>query len=42
VPNALGRMLSDPDKAKSGRVMHAMLQMTKLDIRQLRDAYDAA
>jgi len=42
VPNALGRMLSDPDPAKSGRVMQAMLQMKKLDLAQLQKAYDGA
>jgi predicted 3-demethylubiquinone-9 3-methyltransferase (glyoxalase superfamily) len=42
IPNTLGRMLSDPDAAKSSRVMHAMLQMEKLDLNQLRQAYDAS
>jgi predicted 3-demethylubiquinone-9 3-methyltransferase (glyoxalase superfamily) len=42
VPNALSRMLSDPDPAKSGRVMQAMLQMKKLDLSQLQKAYDGA
>ncbi|HEY7500624.1 MAG TPA: VOC family protein [Vicinamibacterales bacterium] len=42
VPNALGRMLSDPDAATSGRVMQAMLQMGKLDLKTLQDAYDGA
>ena len=36
VPNVLGELLSDP--AKSGRVMQAMLQMKKLDIKMLQDA----
>ena len=40
VPNALGRMLSDPDGAKSGRVMNAMLAMDKLDLARLRQAYE--
>jgi predicted 3-demethylubiquinone-9 3-methyltransferase (glyoxalase superfamily) len=40
VPNALGQMLSDSDPAKSGRVMSAMLQMEKLDLKRLREAYD--
>jgi predicted 3-demethylubiquinone-9 3-methyltransferase (glyoxalase superfamily) len=40
VPTALTRMLSDTDAAKSGRVMHAMLQMTKLDLKRLQEAYD--
>ena len=40
VPDALGRMLSDPDPAKSGRVMQAMLQMHKIDLPALLAAYD--
>jgi predicted 3-demethylubiquinone-9 3-methyltransferase (glyoxalase superfamily) len=40
VPNALGRMLSDKDAAKSTRVMNAMLQMEKLDVSVLQRAYD--
>jgi len=42
VPNALGRMLGDPDPAKSGRVTQAMLQMNKLDLDRLQRAYDGA
>jgi predicted 3-demethylubiquinone-9 3-methyltransferase (glyoxalase superfamily) len=42
VPNALGRMLSDPDGEKSGRVMNAMLAMDKLDLARLRQAYEGA
>ena len=41
VPPALGELLSDPDPAKSGRVMQAMLGMGKLDIAGLRAAHDA-
>lgn len=41
VPTALGRLMGDPDKAKSGRVMQAMLQMTKIDIAKLQTAYDS-
>jgi predicted 3-demethylubiquinone-9 3-methyltransferase (glyoxalase superfamily) len=40
VPTALPRMLSDKDAAKSGRVMNAMLQMNKLDLARLQQAYD--
>jgi predicted 3-demethylubiquinone-9 3-methyltransferase (glyoxalase superfamily) len=40
IPNALGRMLSDKDAAKSGRVMNAMLQMDKLDLNRLQQAFD--
>jgi predicted 3-demethylubiquinone-9 3-methyltransferase (glyoxalase superfamily) len=40
VPNALGRMLGDQDAAKSQRVMNAMLQMDKLDVKGLQQAYE--
>jgi predicted 3-demethylubiquinone-9 3-methyltransferase (glyoxalase superfamily) len=40
VPSILGKLLHDPDPAKSSRVMKAMLKMTKLDIHQLQSAYD--
>jgi predicted 3-demethylubiquinone-9 3-methyltransferase (glyoxalase superfamily) len=39
VPTVLLELLSDPDLVKSQRVMHAMLQMTKLDIAKLQAAY---
>ena len=39
VPSVLPEMLSDPDQAKSGRVMKAMLKMKKLDISELKRAY---
>lgn len=38
VPAILGKLLQDPDAAKSTRVMRAMMQMTKLDIRGLEQA----
>ena len=40
VPTALGVMLRDKDAEKSRRVMKAMLQMDKIDIKGLREAYD--
>jgi predicted 3-demethylubiquinone-9 3-methyltransferase (glyoxalase superfamily) len=40
VPTALGEMMSDPDKAKAGRTMQAMLKMKKLDIAELRRAFE--
>ncbi len=40
IPSALGKMLSDKDPAKAGRVMQAMLQMGKIDIQGLQKAYD--
>jgi predicted 3-demethylubiquinone-9 3-methyltransferase (glyoxalase superfamily) len=39
IPTALGRMLGDPDPVKSKRVMQAMLQMHKIDIATLEQAY---
>ena len=40
VPTVLAEMMSDPDKEKSGRAMEAMLQMKKLDIAELKRAYE--
>jgi len=40
VPTILGEMLSDKDAEKSKRVMKAMLQMSKIDIKTLRQAYE--
>ena len=39
VPAALGRMLQDKDAGKSKRVMKALLQMDKIDIKTLKQAY---
>jgi predicted 3-demethylubiquinone-9 3-methyltransferase (glyoxalase superfamily) len=39
VPTVLGEMMQDKDAEKSQRVMKAMLQMTKLDIERLKQAY---
>jgi len=38
IPSALGKLMSDPDREKAGRVMKAMLQMDKIDIAALEDA----
>lgn len=38
VPSVLPKLMSDP--SRSGRVMQALMQMTKLDIQKLQDAYD--
>ena len=42
VPTALEEMLQDKDAAKANRVMQAMLQMDKIDIARLRQAYEGA
>src|SRR5258705_9298491 len=39
-PTVLIDMLNDSDEKKSGRVMQAMLQMQKIDIKALKDAYE--
>ncbi len=39
VPTALTRMLQDKDPEKSKRVMQAMLQMKKIDVARLEQAY---
>ena len=40
VPSVLGEMMQDKDPEKSERVMKAMLQMKKLDIKSLEQAYE--
>ncbi len=40
IPTALGRMLGDKDAKKAAAAMKAMLQMKKLDIKGLQQAYD--
>jgi len=40
VPTALFEMMADANSERSGRVMRAMLQMKKLDLAALRQAYD--
>ena len=42
VPRALQTLMSDPDPKKSQRVMKAMLQMDKIDIKKLQDAHERA
>jgi predicted 3-demethylubiquinone-9 3-methyltransferase (glyoxalase superfamily) len=39
VPTVLIDMLHDGDREKSGRVMQAVLQMKKIDVKTLKDAY---
>jgi predicted 3-demethylubiquinone-9 3-methyltransferase (glyoxalase superfamily) len=40
IPTALGELMHDKDAEKAGRVMQAMLQMDKIDIEALRQAYN--
>ena len=40
VPTALGRLMGDKDPEKASRVMQAMLQMDKIDIKKLEEAYE--
>jgi predicted 3-demethylubiquinone-9 3-methyltransferase (glyoxalase superfamily) len=40
VPTILGELLQDKDAGMTERVMKAMLQMTKLDIKTLKQAYE--
>jgi predicted 3-demethylubiquinone-9 3-methyltransferase (glyoxalase superfamily) len=39
VPSILGELLHDKDPVKSKNVMQAMLQMEKIDIQRLKEAY---
>lgn len=40
IPSILGKMLQDKDAQKANRVMKAMLQMVKIEIKGLQQAYD--
>ncbi len=42
IPSALGKMLQDEDAGKAKSVMQAMLQMDKIDIARLKQAYERA
>ena len=42
IPSVLRKLLGDKDARKSQRVMKAMLQMRKIDIKGLQQAYDEA
>lgn len=42
VPTALGKMMSGGNPKKSQNVMQALMQMTKLDIGKLQQAYEQA
>ena len=40
IPRQLPEMLDGPDREGAARAMKAMLEMTKLDVEKLREAYD--
>ena len=40
IPTILGILMSDKDEKKVARVTNAMLQMRKLEIEKLKDAYE--
>jgi predicted 3-demethylubiquinone-9 3-methyltransferase (glyoxalase superfamily) len=42
VPTALAKLMSDPDREKTSRVMGALMQMHKIDIQRLQQAYQQA
>ena len=39
IPSVLGKLLQDKNRAKAGKVMQAMMQMDKIDIKRLKQAY---
>jgi predicted 3-demethylubiquinone-9 3-methyltransferase (glyoxalase superfamily) len=39
VPTVLGKLMSDPDREKANRVMKAMLQMDKIEVKALEAAH---
>jgi predicted 3-demethylubiquinone-9 3-methyltransferase (glyoxalase superfamily) len=40
IPKRLGELLGGKDPEKAGRAMKAMLQMQKIDVKKLEEAYD--
>ncbi|HEX4607806.1 MAG TPA: VOC family protein [Urbifossiella sp.] len=40
IPDVLPKLVGDPDRARAGRAMAAMMGMIKLDIQALQDAAD--
>jgi len=42
IPRALGQLLNAPDPAQAQRVMQAMLQMKKIEVEKLQQAYDGS
>jgi predicted 3-demethylubiquinone-9 3-methyltransferase (glyoxalase superfamily) len=41
VPTALGELLGSPDRARAAKAMNAMMQMDKIDIGGLQQAYNS-
>jgi predicted 3-demethylubiquinone-9 3-methyltransferase (glyoxalase superfamily) len=41
IPRQLPVMLQNPDREAAGRAMVAMLEMTKIDVKRLEEAFDA-
>lgn len=42
IPEALGRLMNDPDQQKAGNVIQAMLKMNKIIVADLEAAYNQA
>lgn len=40
VPSILGKMMGNPDRKITEKVMQALLKMIKMDIKALKQAYD--
>lgn len=40
IPKELGELLSSPEQEKAGRAMQAMLQMKKIDVNKLQEAFE--
>ena len=40
IPTALGKLMSDSNPVKSKNVVNAMMQMGKIEIKKLQEAYD--
>ena len=41
IPRQLLEMLQSPDRGAAGRAMEAMLKMTKIEVKQLEEAFNA-
>lgn len=42
IPGTLSRMLQDADRTRAGRVMQALMKMTRIDIAALQAAYEGS